>query len=568
MSSLPANESAWLRTLLDHPHVILFTLDPEGRIRWVSPQVKTLLGFDAEALLGKQAISGLLQSHQATAQAHQAAKAQGQEDKATYETVVRGANGREVALELTSHAERDAQGRLLAVHGFAIDVTDRRQAREALERSRQRMADVLDDANDIVYLHGLEGHFMTVNAAAVATYGYTRDEFMRMSIRDLIDPAHLPRAAEEMRLKVEGKKQRSAAYELLTRAKDGRAVWVEVSTRAVLRDGRPIAIQGIARDITQRRADEAAVRLVEHIAVATADAPDFDAALELALEGMVEATGCARAEAWVPGTDQRLRLAAAWPEERSIQVEKFHRLSKRADFGLGEGLASRAWREGRAIWVPNLTHDSMFQRAAAAQGAGFNSLLAVPVLADGNLVALLILLVAETPAAPPRWSTLVESVAAQLGGLLKRRRVEDALRTNSELLQAQWQEAPVAVLLVDQDGVILGANRKFLALCGVEAAGPIHLGPSFLSSLPDPEGFTRQANRFYELRGTGADEVLVEGRTLRRFLADLKDSSGKPFGKVVYLRDVTEVRNMERQLAAIKQARQAAVFGAAHEDST
>lgn len=555
---LPPEGTPWLRALLGHPNVILFSLDSKGRIQWVSPQVKPILGLDPDALVGKKAIPGLAAAHQPEAEEHRRAKAEGREEQSTYETVLQAADGRSVRLELTSHAERDAEGNLLAVHGFAVDISERHQAREALERSRRRMADILDDANDIVYLHNLEGHFMTVNQAGVATYGYTRDEFLRMSIRDLVDPAHLSRAAEEMRLKVEGKKQASSAYELLTRAKDGRAVWVEVSTRAVLRDGQPIAIQGIARDVTRRKADEAALRLVERVAMATADASDFDSALELALEGLVAATGCARAEAWAPGADQRLHLAAAWPEERPPQAEKFHRLSQRSEFGLTEGLAGRAWREGKAVWLGDLSEDPTFLRAAAAHAAGYRALLGVPILADGVLVALLILFTKEANATAPHWTQLVESVGAQLAAVLRRRRLEDRLRSQDDLLASQWADAPVAILLVGNDGQVLGANRKFMRLCGFEPpAGPLSVGADFMSTVRDPAAFTAKASRLYELRGTGADEVQLEGRTLRRFIGDLKSPDGGPLGKVVYLRDITDVRALEAQLAAFRLARPA-----------
>lgn len=548
---------AWLRSLLEHPSAILFTLGADGRIRWISPQVKAILGLEPGDAVGVHAIGGLAEGHQAVAQEHARAKAEGREEKATYETMVRAADGREVWLEVTSHAERDAHGRLAAVHGVALDVTERRLARNALARSRQRLASLLDDANDVVYLHDLEGRFLAINAAATATYGYTQEEFLRMSIRDLVDPEHLPRAAEEMRLKAEGKKQRSAAYELLTRAKDGRPVWVEVSTRAVLRDGQAMAIQGIARDVSRRRADEAAVRLVQRLAVAAADARDLDAALAVALEGLLEATPCARAEAWAPAADGRLHLAAAWPEERSPQEEKFHRLSQRMELVPADGVAGRAWREGKALWLGDLAHDPAFLRAASAQAAGFHALLAVPILADGAPVALLLLFLRERPGAAPPWAGLVESVAAQLGAILRRRGSEDRLRSQDDILLSQWLEAPVAVLLVGGDGSILGANRRFLQLCGVAAPeGPLSVGPEFLSQLADPAAFTRKAAPLYETIGTGADEVQAGGRILRRYAAALQGPDGTLLGKAVYLRDVTEARAMERQLAAYKASRQ------------
>jgi len=118
--------------------------------------------------------------------------------------------------------------------------------------ARQRYEELLEDANDVIYTHDLTGRFTSVNTAARRIFGYTRDEFLALRISDLVDPAHLPTATANMRRKVDGGLERTAPYELLTRAKDGHEVWVEVSTRRLVEGGQLVGIQGIARDVTDR----------------------------------------------------------------------------------------------------------------------------------------------------------------------------------------------------------------------------------------------------------------------------------------------------------------------------
>jgi PAS domain S-box-containing protein len=550
-------QGSWLAAMLGLPGAVPFSLDGNGRILWVGPQAQEVLGLDPDRLVGQEAIAGLMPAKQAEARGHQRAKAGGTEERASYETAMKRPDGKEVWLHIASHAVRDEAGRLVGVHGIALDVTDRKRAEQALERSHTRYADLVENANDILYLHDLEGRFVSVNATAQRTFGYSRDEFLRLSIRDLVDPAHLSRAAEQMRLKVEGQTKRSAPYELLTRAKDGRPVWVEVSTRVVEgAEGRPSLIQGIARDTTPRREAEAGLRLVQRLALATSRAPDLPAALRLALEGLVEATGCARAEAWVPLGDGRLELAAAFPDGRSNQAEKFHRLSGNARFAVTDGLSGRALREGGPVWVPDLAHEPAFLRAASASAAGYRSLLAVPVLADGDLVTLLIVFLGEERHDPPGWVPLVESVAGQLASLLALRRREDRLRSQIDVLHAQWDLSPVAVLLVDPEGQVLGANRKFLSLCGVALDRPAD-GPAadFVHRVSDPARFQAAARALYEGRSAGADEVVFQGRILRRFTVALAGEDGAASGQAVYLRDITDVRALEAQVAGFKQVR-------------
>ena len=133
---------------------------------------------------------------------------------------------------------------------------------DALLAQPERLLELWNHANDVLYVHDLEGRFTAVNTATCTTYGYTQQELLAMSIRDLVDPGHLPRAVAQMQAKAQGIKERSLPYELLTRTKAGDPVWVEVSTRVVLDGGRPVAVQGAARDITARKHAEAIADLV------------------------------------------------------------------------------------------------------------------------------------------------------------------------------------------------------------------------------------------------------------------------------------------------------------------
>lgn len=137
-----------------------------------------------------------------------------------------------------------------------------RQADAPAEDERYR--ELLENANDVVYTHDLQGNFTSVNHAGERIYGYPRAEFLRMQIRAIVDPAHLATAAANIRKKAEGGEERTPPYELLTHAKDGHDVWVEVSTRIMKEGGKLIGIQGIARDVTDRHLrQEAEMRLRE-----------------------------------------------------------------------------------------------------------------------------------------------------------------------------------------------------------------------------------------------------------------------------------------------------------------
>ena len=124
---------------------------------------------------------------------------------------------------------------------------------QAIITSERRYHDFLEYANDIVYTHDLKTlRFLTVNEAALDKTGYSRSQLADITVADIVAPDHLVRAAEMIQRKVDGDAT-ATTYELDILTRDGLRVPVEVSTRLIYRRGEPVAIQGIARDISERR---------------------------------------------------------------------------------------------------------------------------------------------------------------------------------------------------------------------------------------------------------------------------------------------------------------------------
>ena len=114
--------------------------------------------------------------------------------------------------------------------------------------------DLFENASDIIYTHDLEGVLTSFNKAAERLTGYTREEALRMNILNWLEPESRALTLEMMRRELGGAPR--AAYEVTLLAKDGRKVALEVGSRLVFRRGRPIAMQGIARDVTERKQAE------------------------------------------------------------------------------------------------------------------------------------------------------------------------------------------------------------------------------------------------------------------------------------------------------------------------
>lgn len=125
-----------------------------------------------------------------------------------------------------------------------------------LRLSEERYRTLFDRSLDAVYLHDLCGRLMDANQAAFQMLGYAREELVDQSFTTLFAAEdQLPSAYAALEeLKTARSQKHSGQY--LLRRKDGSLVWVEVLASLVRRAGQPYAIQGIARDITERKSRE------------------------------------------------------------------------------------------------------------------------------------------------------------------------------------------------------------------------------------------------------------------------------------------------------------------------
>ena len=171
-------------------------------------------------------------------------------------------------LECRNALSRDESGQLIAVDGIARDVSARKEAEERLRKSEERYRGLFDLAADGIFLSDADGNFLNVNTSGCQMLGYEQEELLQLNFRDVILPESL--AAKPIQFE-----QLRAGHTLLIerdlRRKDGSILPVEVSSK-MLPDG---TIQGIARDIRERKQAEAALhqqnRMTEQLLSTTLD---------------------------------------------------------------------------------------------------------------------------------------------------------------------------------------------------------------------------------------------------------------------------------------------------------
>ena len=164
-------------------------------------------------------------------------------------TLHRGAAGRDLFVSLLSLTLMidGVDARYLMVE----DETARHNTEEALRASEERFRELFENANDVIFVHDLKGKIQEVNRATEYLTGYSRTEVLGKNIDQLIAPEARHLALDIVRAHLGGSAPQH--YELPIISKSGNLRFLEVSTRMMYRRGHPIALQGIGRDITERK---------------------------------------------------------------------------------------------------------------------------------------------------------------------------------------------------------------------------------------------------------------------------------------------------------------------------
>jgi len=142
---------------------------------------------------------------------------------------------------------------------MANDITEQKQAEIAMRESEERYRDLFQYANDIIYTIDLAGNFTSLNQTGERLTGYTQAEALKLNLTQVVAPDQLAIVRENLTRKIESN-DNSSVYETEIITKAGLHLPLELSSRLIYQAGRPVGVQGIARDISARKGAEEALK--------------------------------------------------------------------------------------------------------------------------------------------------------------------------------------------------------------------------------------------------------------------------------------------------------------------
>ncbi len=471
----------------------IWAMNPEHETTFVNERMASMLGYTPSQMLGHKVEDFMfeedLPAHRQRMQSRHKGKG-GQ-----YEHRFRRADGREVWTLVSATAIVSEQGQFGGSFAMFTDITERKRAIRALERSEQRYRALFEGSPVGIGMATLEGHVLIANRAMEELFGYSAQELEHLDIADLYeDPndriallKHIERKGYVRNLPVRA------------RRKDGQHLDILISSSRIQSEGRAL-LQTMCVDVTERKQAEQALRLSHDCLELAGRCHERKALLEGFLAKIREFTGCGR-----------------------VGI----RLLDEAD-------------KGRTRNVCNET---------SCESVGL-----VPIRMEGRILGLIHVADARENRVPRSVIEALETVGRELGVSLRRIEVEETLRQSESRFASAFDYAAIGMAIVSPEGRWLRANRAVLDMLGYTEED---LLARTFQSITHPDDLDADMACVRRMLAGELRTCQMEKRYFHKMghivwalvsVSLVRDERGKPLHFISQIQDITERRRAEGRL--------------------
>ena len=262
---------------------------------------------------------------------------------------------------------RDSEGNIVKWFGTCTDITDLREIEEALRASEERFRGTFENAAVGIAHRDATGRFLRVNEKFCAIVGYSREELLQKTIRDITHPDDLAASIDAFTALWQGESPTFGLEKRYVR-KDGSLVWVELFA-SLQRDaaGKPAYDIAIVNDISERKQLEEELRAAQE-------------RRRLILDNAHDAFVAMSADGLIAEWNHQAEITFGWPRAEAVGRV------------LSETIIPPQFREAHSGGVARFL--------ATGEGPLLNRVLEVPALRrDGSEFP------AEISIAPVRWAS-------------------------------------------------------------------------------------------------------------------------------------------------------------------
>ncbi|MBI3649672.1 MAG: PAS domain S-box protein [Acidobacteria bacterium] len=412
-----------------------------------------------------------------------------------------------------------AAERVVRLRGVMINITEWKQAEEALRISEERYRELFVNANDVVYTHDLTGKFTSFNRKGEELTGYSSEELLALNVSQLIAPEYVETARQMTMRKLAGE-ETASTYEIEVMTKEGRRNLLEVNSRLIYQDGKPVAVQGVARDITTRKQVEDALSQSEKN-------------LRIIVENMPVMMNAFDMEGKIIVWNRRAAAVSGYDAEEIVGNPK-----------------------AMDILYPDAEFRQHLNEEIAERGYDYSSVEREMKCKDGSVKIIAWYNISKRFPIPGwnGWAVGVDITEAK--------QTELALKSSEARFRDLYDEAPIGYHELDMEGRIIRVNRAETTMLGYTAEEM--LGRYAWEFILDPEVSRRAV--LAKLAGTMPVRTIErifrrkDGTTVHVMLEDrlIRDAQGQIIGSRATLQDISELKRTEAELHKAKEAAESA----------
>ena len=247
------------RRIVDTANEGIWVLGPDEMTNFVNARMAEMVGYQVVEMIGRPLTAFMFEEDAPDHQRRMKARRLGLSEH--YERRFRHKDGTTVWTLASATPVFDDEHHFKGAFVMFTDITERRQAEEALKQAEERYRSIFENAVEGIFQSTPEGHYLSANPALARMHGYDSPQDLIASVRDIRHQRYVnPEERTRFQKTIE---EHASVKEFVTEEyrEDGSRIWVSINARAVRGpDGEIRYYEGTVEDISERKKAEEEIR--------------------------------------------------------------------------------------------------------------------------------------------------------------------------------------------------------------------------------------------------------------------------------------------------------------------
>ncbi|MFB3814243.1 MAG: PAS domain S-box protein [Terriglobales bacterium] len=534
-------QKAYLEQLVESAPEAIVIQDNDGRVMRANREFSRLFGYSPREITGR-VLDELIAPEDRRDEAAALTRYVATGGRFNIETVRRRKDGSRVDVSILGTPVQ-AEGGQVAVYVIYRDITERKQAEQALIESEAKFRAVADTAAAGIYIH-VDDRLLFVNHACETISGYSRDELLRMNPYDLVHPDHRDMLRVHAAARERGEPVPSR-YEFKILTKSGEERWLDLSAGVIQFSGQQ-AILATAFDITERKRAEQLQSALYRIAECSNTAEDLQA-LYAAIHNIVNELVYARNFYIALYDEDEHRLS--WP----YFVDEEDEFAP-APRELRRGLTEYVLRTGQPLLATPEVFEALVQSGEVEPiGAPSIDWLGIPLkVGDRTFGVLAAQSYSENIRFGQQEQEILTFVGQHIAAAIEHTRDQESIRRSEQRYRSLFERVAYGICRTTIEGVLLDVNPALVKMLGYNSRAELMERNLERDIYITPEERQRILREFHS-EGRSANETRWKRKDGKIITVRLNGTvatgrNGDIEGYELIIEDVTEHRALEEQL--------------------